>query len=50
MPMNQLREKRGWTQAVLAEKADVSRVHVANIESDDAAPLTGRPHGRCRIG
>ena len=37
MRIRQEREKKGWTQAALAEKAGVSRVHLANIESDDAA-------------
>jgi transcriptional regulator with XRE-family HTH domain len=33
-----LRERRGMTQADLAKKAGVSRVHLANIESPDDAP------------
>jgi transcriptional regulator with XRE-family HTH domain len=37
MRIKQLREKKGWTQATLAEKVGVSRVHLANIESADAA-------------
>ena len=37
MRIKQLRETKGWTQAALAEKVGVSRVHLANIESDDAA-------------
>jgi transcriptional regulator with XRE-family HTH domain len=37
MRIKRLRERKGWTQATLAEKVGVSRVHLANIESDDAA-------------
>jgi putative transcriptional regulator len=37
MRIKQLREKKGWTQEALAEKVGVSRVHLANIESDDSA-------------
>lgn len=38
MRIKRLREKRKMTQAALAERAGVSRVHLANIESpDDAA-------------
>lgn len=36
--IKQLRSAKGWTQAELAEKLGVSRVHVANIESPDDAP------------
>jgi transcriptional regulator with XRE-family HTH domain len=37
MRIKRLREAKGWTQAELAEKLSVSRVHVANIESPDDA-------------
>jgi transcriptional regulator with XRE-family HTH domain len=37
MRIKQLRERKGWTQEALAEKVGVSRVHLANIESDDSA-------------
>lgn len=37
MRIKQLREAKGWTQAALADKVGVSRVHLANIESDDTA-------------
>jgi transcriptional regulator with XRE-family HTH domain len=37
MRIKRLREAKGWTQAELAEKLGVSRVHVANIESPDDA-------------
>jgi transcriptional regulator with XRE-family HTH domain len=38
MRIKRLRQAKGWTQAELAKKLGVSRVHVANLESpDDAA-------------
>lgn len=38
MKIKRLREDRGFTQATLAQKVRVSRVHLANIESADKAP------------
>jgi transcriptional regulator with XRE-family HTH domain len=35
--MKRLRKKRGMTQAQLAKKIGVSVIHVANLESPDAA-------------
>ena len=37
MRIKRLREEKGWTQAELAGRLGVSRVHVANLESPDAA-------------
>ncbi len=38
MRLKRLREKRGWTQQVLAEKVGVSRVTVAKIEIGNRKP------------
>ena len=38
MRLKRLREKRGWTQQVLAEKVGVSRVTVARIEIGNRKP------------
>ena len=38
MKIKRLREAQGLTQAALAKKARISRVHLANIESADDAP------------
>jgi transcriptional regulator with XRE-family HTH domain len=38
MKIKRRREERGMTQAQLAKKANVTRVHLANIESPDNAP------------
>jgi len=38
MKIKRLRIKKGMKQAALAKKARISRVHLANIESPDAAP------------
>jgi transcriptional regulator with XRE-family HTH domain len=35
--IKRLREAKGWTQAQLADKIGVSRVHLANLESPDEA-------------
>ena len=37
MRIKELRKARKWTQAELAERIGVSRVHLANLESADAA-------------
>jgi transcriptional regulator with XRE-family HTH domain len=37
MKIKRLRKKKRLTQAALAEKVGVSRVHLANVESADAA-------------
>jgi transcriptional regulator with XRE-family HTH domain len=41
--IKRLREAKGWTQAELAAKLGVSRVHVANLESPDDATHHRRP-------
>jgi transcriptional regulator with XRE-family HTH domain len=38
MKIKRLREERELTQAVLARKVRISRVHLANLESPDKAP------------
>jgi transcriptional regulator with XRE-family HTH domain len=38
MKIKHLRMERGLTQAALAKKLRISRVHVANLESPDGAP------------
>jgi transcriptional regulator with XRE-family HTH domain len=38
MKIKRLRIERELTQAALAKKAKISRVHLANIESADSAP------------
>jgi transcriptional regulator with XRE-family HTH domain len=43
MRIKRLREAKGWTQAELAAKLGVSRVHVANLESPDDAPHHRQP-------
>jgi transcriptional regulator with XRE-family HTH domain len=41
--IKRLREAKGWTQAQLADKIGVSRVHLANLESPDEAAHHRRP-------
>ncbi len=38
MRLKRLREKRGWTQQVLAEKVGVSRVTIARVEIGNRKP------------
>lgn len=38
MKLKVLRQKRGWTQATLAEKVDVARVTIARVESGISRP------------
>jgi len=38
MRLKRLREKRGWTQQVLAEKVGVARVTIARIEIGNRRP------------
>lgn len=38
MKIKSVRTEKGLTQAVLAKKARISRVHLANVESADNAP------------
>jgi transcriptional regulator with XRE-family HTH domain len=38
MKIKRLRSDKGMTQAVLAKRAKISRVHLANVESADNAP------------
>jgi transcriptional regulator with XRE-family HTH domain len=38
MKIKRLRTDKGLTQATLAAKARISRVHLANVESADNAP------------
>jgi transcriptional regulator with XRE-family HTH domain len=42
--LREVRERRGWNQSVLAEKADVSRNSISNYETGqrEAYPLTAR--------
>ena len=35
--LKKLRKERGLSQATLAERVGISRVHLANLESDDDA-------------
>lgn len=39
--LRQLRADRGWSQADLAERAGVSRVHIARIETAKMEPTLG---------
>ena len=39
--LKQLRNAKGWTQAELAAKAGVSRVHVARLETAKMEPTLG---------
>jgi transcriptional regulator with XRE-family HTH domain len=43
MKIKATREAKGWSQAKLADKVGVSRVHLANIESADDAPHHRNP-------
>jgi transcriptional regulator with XRE-family HTH domain len=43
MKIKAKREAKGWSQAKLADKVGVSRVHLANIESADDAPHHRNP-------
>jgi transcriptional regulator with XRE-family HTH domain len=36
--LRRLRRQRGWTQEALADRAQLSRVQVATIETDQADP------------
>jgi transcriptional regulator with XRE-family HTH domain len=38
MKIKRLRADRGITQAILAKKVKISRVHLANLESPETAP------------
>ena len=38
MNVKRIRERRGWTQAALADKADMHRVYLAQIEAGTKIP------------
>ena len=38
MRLKQIREKRGWTQEILAKKVSVARVTIARIETANRKP------------
>jgi transcriptional regulator with XRE-family HTH domain len=43
MRIKRLREGKGWTQARLAQRVGISRVHLANLESPPNAAHHRRP-------